>query len=253
MTDAKVVYSNQIDLDQFFHAVREQIYVVIKLGDFPNYYKGSDIDVFCYNKDTFAKTILGVGNEYLGRGFEILVSNRGYGHTHVDFFQKGELEFRFDLHQSLPEYKRVKIKKHYIFSVIENAQTINREYQDETYFLYVPSPIDELMLRYIEYIEWYETRPDKVKHIDFILKDISGDQDRIKFIDKLHLYTELPETSSSTRKILHRFYVFRWIAHWTKRIQAVSLSRLPGAFFRRGYRVIAILLERLGLASGSDQ
>ena len=47
MTDSnRVGFSNRLDLDRFFFEVREQIYVIVKPGDFPDYYKGSDIDVY---------------------------------------------------------------------------------------------------------------------------------------------------------------------------------------------------------------
>jgi hypothetical protein len=162
-------------------------------AEFPNYYKGSDIDIFCYNNDEFAKLILSVGNGYLDRGFEIKVNNKTESHTYVDFYFDGELEFRFDLWQTLPEYKKIRLKPHYFFSVIENAVAIQRIFDGIEYALYVPSTADDLLLRYVEYIEWYELRPDKIKHLDYIINSISHDSNRIRFIDKLHLYTELPE------------------------------------------------------------
>lgn len=189
-----MTYSNRLDLDRFFFAVRNNIYVIVKLNeDFPNYYTGSDIDIFCYNKDEVAKQILSVGNGYLDQGFEINVTDTSELHTFVDFYYSGELEFRFDLYQSLPKYQKIKIKEHYIFSVIENAVALYREFDGTRYPLYVPSEVDELLLRYVEYIEWYELRPDKIKHLDYIVNNISHDSNRISFINKLHLYTELPE------------------------------------------------------------
>lgn len=162
-------------------------------ADFPYYYKGSDIDVFCYNKDEFAKLLLSVGNSYLDQGLEIKVSNRGKSQTYIDFYFDDELEFRFDLYQSLPEYKKIKIKEHFLLSIIENAVPLNREFDGINYPIYVPSEIDDIILRYIEYIEWYEIRPDKIKHLDYIVSSVSSNSHRIRFIDKLHLYTELPD------------------------------------------------------------
>jgi len=190
----RIGFSNKLDLDRFFFQVREQVYVIVKLDNFPNYYKGSDIDIFCYNKNKFAKLILGVGNWYLEQGFEVKVTDKDESHTYVDFYLDGELEFRFDLYQSLPKYQKIKLKEYYIFSVIENAVPLYREFDSIKYPIYVPSEIDDLILRYVEYIEWYEIRPDKVKHLDYIVNSISSHSSRISFIDKLHLYTELPES-----------------------------------------------------------
>jgi len=192
-------YSNILDLDKFFFNVKDQAYVIVKNEDFPNYYKGSDIDVFCYDSSAFAKRILSVANSYLHKGFEVNVSNKGKSQTYIDFFLNGELEFRFDLYQSLPNYKKVYIKPHYIFSVIENAATVEREFDGSKYSLRITSIIDESLLRYIEYIEWYELRPDKIKHLDYITERID-DNTKAQFLNRLHFYTALPECLDSTHE-----------------------------------------------------
>jgi hypothetical protein len=245
MTDSnRMGFSNRLDLDRFFFHVREQIYVIVKLGDFPNYYKRSDIDVFCYNKDEFAKQILNVGNCYLDQGFEIRVTDENALHTYVDFYLDGELEFRFDLYQSLPKYERIRLKQHYIYSVIENASVLHREFDGVQYPIYVPSTIDELLLRYVEYIEWYELRPDKVKHLDYILDAVASDSTRIGFLDKLHLYTELP--SSDFRDASHyRISAFGRKKYWMRRIWSILLNRIPRVFLRRLHRVLLLLPKRL--------
>ena len=157
-----MTYSNRLNLDRFFFALRDQPYAIAKLGDFPNYYSGSDIDVFCYDVHKIARLILSVGNWYVDQGFEITVSTKGESQTYVDFWYDGELEFRFDLCQSLSNYKRIRLKEHYVYSVVENASVVHREFNGARYPIYVPSTLDDLLLRYVEYIEWYETRPDKV-------------------------------------------------------------------------------------------
>lgn len=237
-------FSNRLDLDRFFFHVRQQIYVIVKLGDFPDYYKGGDIDVFCYNKDEFAKQILNVGNWYLDQGFEIKVTDVDESHTCVDFYLDGELEFRFDLYQSLPRYKRIRLKQHYIYSVIENASVLYRRFNSVQYPIYVPSTVDELLLRYVEYIEWYELRPDKVKHLDYILGAVASDPTRIGFLDKLHLYTELP--SSDSRDASHdRISAFGRKESWMGRAWSKLPSRIPKVFLRRLHRVLLVLPKRL--------
>ena len=64
-------------LDRFFFAVRDHVYAILKLDeDFPSYYGGTDIDVLCYDRDAFARSILEVGNSYLNRGFEITATEK---------------------------------------------------------------------------------------------------------------------------------------------------------------------------------
>lgn len=185
---------NLLDINNFFFNVRKVPYVIIKYNHkFPNYYKGQDIDIFCYDKGQFVQKILEVGNKYLNKGFEIKVTDISTGNTQIDFIFKKELRFRFDIYQELPWFKNVKIKKHYIYSVIENATTLQRYYKSKPYFIYIASKIDDLLLRYIEYIEYYQLRPDKVKHLNFILKTVRSDPERISFLDKLHLYTDFTD------------------------------------------------------------
>lgn len=230
----RIGFSNKLDLERFFFQVREQIYVIVKLGDFPNYYKGSDIDVFCYNKNKFAKQILTVGNWYLDQGFEVRATDKDKSHTYVDFYLNGELEFRFDLYQSLPKYKRIQLKEHYIYSVIENASVLYREFNGVQYPIYVPSTVDELLLRYVEYIEWYELRPDKIKHLDYILDAVASDAGRIGFLDKLHLYTELPLPNYKENRIS----TFGRGASWMSRIRSIPLYRIPRVLFRKLRRLV---------------
>lgn len=222
-----MTYSNQLDLDLFFFAAQEQIYVIIKSNNFPNYQKGSDIDIFCYNKDVFAQSILDIGNQYVQQGFEIKATHKCSNQTHIDFFLDDELEFRFDLYGSLPHYEKIYLKEHYFFSVIENAVTMDRECDDKNYPIFIPATADELLLRYIEYIEWYEVRPDKIKHLNYIIDSISDVSERIRFLDKLHVYTKLPSPSDSKHTSMNQFYAFRQIASWVKILRTIPVSELP--------------------------
>lgn len=186
-----------LDLNAFFYNVRKIPYVIIKLNDnFPIYNKGQDIDIFCYDKGQFVQKLFEVGNIYVNKGFEMKVTDMGKEHSYIDFIFKNELHFRFDVCQELPFFKNIKIKNYYIYSVIENANTIRGRFGHKPYLIYVPSKIDDLLLRYIEYIEYYQLRPDKVKHLNYIMKTIKEDPERICFLDKLHLYTDFPHNSS---------------------------------------------------------
>ena len=227
-------YSNKLDLDKFFFNVRDQAYVIVKDEDFPNYYKGSDIDVFCYDKGTFTKRILSIANSYLDKGFEVKVSNKSESQTYIDFFLNGELEFRFDLYESLPQYKKIHLKPYYILSVIENATIVQREFNDSKYPIRVPSKIDDFLLRYVEYIEWYELRPDKIKHLDYIIEKIDEDK-KTQFLNKLHYYTAFPEYSDSTPAQEHSWK--KNVSEIYSKLKQKSLPEILVAVFRRVRRL----------------
>jgi hypothetical protein len=191
----------KINLDEFFYGLTDEIYCIIKIrNNFPDYSPGDDIDIFCYDSITFSQKILETGNTYVLRGFEIKVtSTPDYRQTYIDFFYNEKLELRFDLYQSLPAYTNIRIRPALFSSIIEHAIPRKRYFQNQQFDIYVPNAIDDMLIRYIEYHEWYKQRPDKIKHLDYILNTIH-DTSRISLMDKIHYYTELPPIEHAKNK-----------------------------------------------------
>lgn len=231
-----MTYSNKLNLDKFFFSVKDLNYAIVKNENFPNYYKGSDIDVFCYDKNTFAKRLLSVGNSYLKEGFEIKTLNKSESHSYIDFFLNDELEFRFDLYESLPEYKKIRLKPHYTLSVIENAVAVEREFEGTKYYIRIPSQIDDILLRYVEYIEWYELRPDKIKHLDYITEKLDEDK-QSQLLNKLHAYTAFPECSYSSKPRKHTLR--KSVARIYSKLKKMSSSEILEALLRRLKKAIS--------------
>ncbi|MFC2128720.1 hypothetical protein ACFLRR_02470 [Bacteroidota bacterium] len=200
------IYSNKLDLAKFFRGISELEYVIIKPSqDLPNYYPGGDIDIFCLNMQEFGRKILTFGNEYVGIGLEIKVEESINGENLIiDFIDNEKIDFRFDLYSSLPHYKNVKIKAWLFYSVIDNRKRLQKKSNIE-YTIFVPSEIDDLILRYIEYYEWYKRRPDKLKHIDYIRDKIVSGSIRNRFFDKLFLYTDMLSQEKPKSHILIKF------------------------------------------------
>jgi hypothetical protein len=199
MTLQKEKTAPALNLKDFFQQISNTPYVIVRgLPDgILDYRQGSDIDIFCYDKDFLGQELLKFSNDYVRDGFHLEVDNVNYDHTHVDFVRDGKLELRFDLYGELPKYKKSNVNNCLFFSIIENAQTVEASFRNDTVSIQIPSEIDDLLLRYLEYIEYYEQRPDKVKHLDYILQKVENLPDRrIGFLDKLHCYTDLPKCSA---------------------------------------------------------
>lgn len=187
----------RLDLAEFFARVEDLPYAVVRgtPEDLLHYLPGSDIDIFCYDKVAFGRQVLAFVNPYLELGYEVRVQETEIGdQTQIDLLRGNALELRFDLYGTLPSYRRFRINPALFFSVIEHAEMLEVPHGQEIVAIQVPNQVDDLLLRYFEYIEYYEQRPDKVKHLDYILTAVDKlPEARIGFLEKLHRYTSLPE------------------------------------------------------------
>lgn len=182
-----------LDLLAFFRVTGDSFYCVVKRSEaFPGYRTGEDVDIFCYCVPEFVKKLLAWGDPYVSAGYRIrvrsVVRNR---HVHVDFLRGRELEFRFDLYGEIPAYAKVAIKPALFESVVENARPVPFPAATGDVLVRMPSPVDDALIRYLEFVEWYDVRPDKLKHLEHILQGVD-EPSRGRFLEKMHHYTALP-------------------------------------------------------------
>lgn len=184
-----------LNLNELFFELKDEVYCIIKPDEnLPEYKKGSDIDIFCYDSNNIVSKILKFGNKYVNNDLQIHISNLD-SQLYVDFFDKisNLIELRFDIYTSMPIYNNVLIKPAFFDVILENRITkkISNKYN-----IFIPNDIDNYILRYIEYQEWYGQRPDKIKHINFILNSCN-ESDKYIFLQKLHYFTALPRPQST--------------------------------------------------------
>ncbi len=110
----------------------------------------------------------------------------GKYHIHLDLIRENKLWIRLDLIDELDFYTQFSIQNALKFKLFLEREKI---YVNE-HEIYVPSHEHELLIRYFEYLEWFERRPDKVKHLDFILANSSPEQ-RAKLIENAHRFIRL--------------------------------------------------------------
>ncbi len=183
-----------LDLDRFFFDVRGSCYAIVKLREFPAYRPSGDVDVFAEDAEAFVRSLLRTGRSLVRGEVMIEVTERAEGgQIYVDFYRGPKLEFRFDVYRRLPAYQRVRLKPSLFDAVVADRREMTREWNGAKYPLYVPSPADDLLLRYVEYLEWYQQRPDKLAHLEFVLAAAREDGDlRAAFLVRLHQFTALP-------------------------------------------------------------
>ena len=127
---------------------------------FPNYETYSDIDILCDDVDDMKGHILSF-LEGIPR-IKVRVDQR-QEFTHVDVYIEGKnrLDFKFDLISDFQKtYKKTFVDYSLSKDVIKNS-TLKNE-------VYVPSTPYEMVIRMLEYLEYKDHRPDKVKHLNFV-------------------------------------------------------------------------------------
>ncbi len=158
-------YSNLIDVESFFDGIGN--YVILKLpDDFPNYCDHSDIDILCGDVERFKAHILEKGKVYESQGFKIEVTKNGEN-THIDFYppRAQRLNFRFDLIDDLT-YEKFQVSPELACIVLDNRKRINKN----DVWICVPSIEYDLAIRLMEYVEYKDDRPDKIKHLNYVSK-----------------------------------------------------------------------------------
>jgi hypothetical protein len=197
----------KLNLADIFDSIQNEKYVVMKLSDtFPDYQLGSDIDILCQDNQQVVSKVIPILNTYISDESKVKVTDYG-GQIHVDILENGRIHLRFDLYSKNPGYKNVVLRPEYYVSVIEHSRTVNVG----SINVKVPALIDDLMIRYLEYQEYYSHRPDKIKHIVYIEEKIKERQiNPSDLFDRLHYYSEIPDVdmlsmkqSQSTRSILY--------------------------------------------------
>lgn len=191
---SSVEIKNIISLKEIFDSMEYKLYCIIKLPDnFPDYGIGTDLDIFCYDIQDISEHILSHLHQYITNVITIQIHDHKK-QIYIDVIENEKIHFRFDLYAELPAYKNIQIKDAFFSSVIENSSIKNIGGLK----IKVPCEIDEAILRYIEYHEWYSQRPDKIKHIEYVMDKIENKKiDLNKILGKLHYYTELPRVKES--------------------------------------------------------
>jgi len=175
-------FSNLLALPDFFRGM--PAYVILKLSDsFPSYHDYSDIDILCADREAVLAHLRAVGEAYGCRGFK-LQEERHDGHLHLDFYapEGKRLNFRFDLLESLDAYRKLSVTPEFAAAILAGGVT---KVQNDVE-VHVPAIPHDLALRFLEFIEWKDERPDKVKHWEYIQK--TG---RFDFVEVVNRFTDL--------------------------------------------------------------
>ena len=194
----------KINFEELFLKLQNKNYTIIKLDPkFPEYTEGQDLDILCYDINDISNEIISFLTSYVDDNFKIDVLKYKNKH-HVDLKKNQKIFFRFDIIDKFPKYKKINIKNSYFDVVIENSKFKHINNMK----IKTPDYYDEYILRYFEYIEYYSSVPDKIKHVDYINSHLKFDnQEKNLFFDRLHHFSSLPQEPYYKKQNIHLKFV----------------------------------------------
>jgi hypothetical protein len=159
-----------IDLPQLFAETEQHAYAVMKSLPNGEPELGSDIDILCEDKAALGRQLLRNARPFIAQGYALRVRELSdTDQTHIDLLRRdGAIALRLDLHEGLGAFRRTPMKSTFAQSVLTRRTWSPIDCGGKTLSLPVPDEVDDLVLRYVEYHEWFEARPDKIKHAEFI-------------------------------------------------------------------------------------
>ena len=171
----------RIDLLDLLAAIED--YVLLKKShEFPRYLPGDDVDLLVMDRERALRAIRSYYETVQNENAELRVSDTP-SHCHVDFVFAGELDIRIDLLEDFAFFTSLEVKPSFVIKVFRDSQL----WQSDGGRCQIPAPEDDLTIRYLEYLEYFAQRPDKVKHLDYIcnVPDASLKQ---RFFENTHLF-----------------------------------------------------------------
>ncbi len=207
-------------------------YILLKRwSDFPSFLPGSDVDILVIDRlaaSAMLQKYLGAivdRNEYFLRIME------GTNHIHLDIMQKDQVWIRFDLMDSFEGFSRFTIQDSLKVKLFLSRDKFVCEEQE----IFVPSHEFDLLIRYFEYLEYFELRPDKIKHLDYICANSTPEQ-QAELINNAHRYIrfqrsqwqgKVPVVPSSDKS---RKQAFKEIFRLIKKIISISWDNVRSKF-----------------------
>ena len=181
-------------LIKIFQTKFKSQYSIIKLNPvFPNLNINSDIDVFVKNKNEF---IIELNSKIkILNDIRVLIKNINISHTHYDIFFKlnSILLLRIDIYSRLPNFQVVKTKENLFENILDNSIYKYFFINSKKIKLKIPNFYLDLIMRYIEYYEFFWTGNPKDQHIMFVKNALLTNKKKQRvFLDYINHFTQLP-------------------------------------------------------------
>ena len=161
-----------------------QDYVLIKKWvDFPELIDGSDVDLLVIDLHHSSEKLQSffIKNLINQKNFLRVIDNTN--HVFLDYFENNQFILRLDLIDNLDIFSKFSIQNALKIKIFMSRIKINID----GYSVFLPSNEFDLLIRYLEYLEWFQLRPDKIRHLEYIL-ETAGESDIKMLTTNIHKY-----------------------------------------------------------------
>lgn len=167
---------------------------------FPDIQVGSDLDLLCSDPDAISEIAEKLWIKNASRHRKLVLSVRSETHTHVDLIDK-TLILRLDVYAKLPDFGGVRFRPELTSQVLAKRRLTPFFSEDfeRPGEVFEPSEVHDLVIRLAEYAAFYWLGPDKIHHIDAILK--APQATREQAIKLLHDWMELPTEGTAVQDL----------------------------------------------------
>jgi len=158
---------------------------------FPDIQVGSDLDLLCSDPKAISAIAEEVWLRDSSRNRKLVLSERSETHTHVDLIDE-KLVLRLDVYAKLPEFGGVRFRPELTRQILAGRRltSFSSVVLESRVEIFEPSEPHDLLIRLAEYAAFYWVGPDKIHHVDAILKASQATRDEA--LSLLHDWMELP-------------------------------------------------------------
>lgn len=155
-------YNMKIQLLNYLNNLPTDYVIIRKPPNFPNYQIGTDIDILCQDLDS----IIEFSRKYF-KDLKVNYTLRPSTHYHIDILNpNNSLHLKLDFINTLNVYKKTIIPNILFNDILNTKINVSK--------IYEPSYEYDLLLRYFEYKEFIQERPNKLKHLNYIKQYPNG-------------------------------------------------------------------------------
>lgn len=158
------------DSSRFLELLQRGEDVVVKRDPaLPLVGRGSDVDIFTVRPHELLREF---ESEVLAEeALSARVSRLNNSHFQFDIYDDRGFLLKFDLFSAFPRYERFSVQQYLFYRLISEAQELTANNHARFPVL---APVHEGLIRYFEYVEYFWTGPEKPKHFDWIVTQLTA-------------------------------------------------------------------------------